>query len=91
MHLLAAADWMEAMRLRPDDFIDNFKHTLQHLAHKWYHGLDINNFMVIGGNSPHISVDTSPHKGEILSIYMKGGEPFLSIHLLMTLKSTSEM
>ena len=33
-HLLAAADWMEAMRLKPHDFIDNFKHTLQHLAHE---------------------------------------------------------
>ena len=43
-HLLATADWMEAMQLRPNDFIDNFKHTLQHLAHEWYHGLDINNF-----------------------------------------------
>ena len=33
VHLLATSDWMEAMRLAPDDFIDNFKHTLQHLAH----------------------------------------------------------
>ena len=37
-HLLAAEDWMEAMLIKPDDYIDNFKHTLQHLAHKWYHG-----------------------------------------------------
>ena len=43
-HLLAAADWMEAMRLGPDDFIDNFKHTLQHLALEWYHGLDLHKF-----------------------------------------------
>ena len=43
-HLLAAADWMEAMRLKPHDFIDNFKHTLQHLAHEWYHGLDLQKF-----------------------------------------------
>ena len=43
-HLLAASDWMEAMRIAPDDLIDNFKHTLQHLAHKWYHGLDLNRF-----------------------------------------------
>ena len=43
-HLLAAADWMEAMRIGPGDFIENFKHTLQHLAHKWYHGLDLNQF-----------------------------------------------
>ena len=43
-HLLATADWMEAMRIRPNDFIDNFKHTLPHLAHEWYHGLDIDDF-----------------------------------------------
>ena len=43
-HLLAAADWMEAMRIRPIDFIGNFKHTLQHLACEWYHGLDIDDF-----------------------------------------------
>ena len=43
-HLLAASDWMEAMWHRPNDFIDNFKHTLQHLAREWYHGLDIINF-----------------------------------------------
>ena len=90
-HLLATADWMEAMRFGPGDFIDHFKHTLQHLACEWYHGLDLINFMATGMNSPHISVNTSPHKVEILSIYMKGGEPFHLIHLLMTLKNTSEM
>ena len=26
-HLLAAEDWMEAMRVKPDDYIDTFKHT----------------------------------------------------------------
>ena len=29
-HLLATADWMEAMRIGPGDLIENFKHTLQH-------------------------------------------------------------
>ena len=43
-HLLAAADLMEAMRLKPHDFIDNFKHTLQHLACEWYHGIGIDKF-----------------------------------------------
>ena len=43
-HLLATADWMEAMQLKPNDFIDNFKNTLQHLACEWYHGLDIPKF-----------------------------------------------
>ena len=44
VHLLAAADWMEAMRFGPGDFIEHFKHTLQHLAHKWYHSLDLHQF-----------------------------------------------
>ena len=43
-HLLATADRMEAMRIHPDDFIENFKHILQHLAHEWYHGLDLHQF-----------------------------------------------
>ena len=43
-HLLAATDWMEAMRIRPGDFIENFRHTLQHLAHEWYHDLDLHQF-----------------------------------------------
>ena len=42
-HLLATSDWMEAMQFAPNDLIDNFKHTL-HLAHEWYHGLDLNRF-----------------------------------------------
>ena len=44
MHLLAAEDWMEAMRVKPEDYIDKFKHTLQHLAREWYHGLDTDQF-----------------------------------------------
>ena len=32
------------MRIAPDDLIDNFKHTLQHLACEWYHGLDLHKF-----------------------------------------------
>ena len=32
--------------------------------------------MAIGMNSPHILADTSPHKGEILSICMKGWRTF---------------
>ena len=40
-HLLAAEDWMVAMRIRPGDFIENFRHTLQHLAREWYHSLDL--------------------------------------------------
>ena len=44
MHWLATEDWMEAMRLKPNDYIDKFKHTLQHLAHEWYHGLDTDQF-----------------------------------------------
>ena len=43
-HLLATADWMEAMRIGPGDYIDHFKHTLQHLALEWYHSLDLHQF-----------------------------------------------
>ena len=43
-HLLATADWMEAMRFGPGDFIEHFKHTLQHLACEWYHSLDLHQF-----------------------------------------------
>ena len=28
MHLLATEDWMEAMQVKSDDYIDKFKHTL---------------------------------------------------------------
>ena len=43
-HLLAAQDWMEVMLFRVDDYTDKFKHTLQHLAREWYHGLDMDQF-----------------------------------------------
>ena len=42
--MLAAEDWMEAMQVKPDDYIDKFKHTLQHLACEWYHGLETDQF-----------------------------------------------
>ena len=32
------------MLFRIDDYIDKFKHTLQHLAREWYHGLDTDQF-----------------------------------------------
>ena len=32
VHLLATEDWIEAMQFKSDDYIDKFKHTLQHLA-----------------------------------------------------------
>ena len=35
---------MEVMQFRVDDYIDKFKHTLQHLAREWYHGLDMDQF-----------------------------------------------
>ena len=43
-HLLAAEDWMEAQQVKPNEYIDKFKHTLQHLACEWYHGLDTDQF-----------------------------------------------
>ena len=35
---------MEAMWFHRDDYNDKFKHTLQHLAREWYHGLDLYQF-----------------------------------------------
>ena len=32
------------MLFRADDYTDKFKHTLQHLAREWYHGLDMDQF-----------------------------------------------
>ena len=90
-HLLAAADWMQAMRIRHGDFIENFRHTLQHLALEWYHSLDLHQFCGNWGEfTAHFSNTFLP-KVEILSIYMKGGKPFHLIQLLMILKNTSEM
>ena len=43
-HIYAAEDWVEAMRVRRDDFITKFKHTLNHLAREWYHSLDLDQF-----------------------------------------------
>ena len=31
-HIYAAEDWMEAMHFRENQYIDKFKHTLNHLA-----------------------------------------------------------
>ena len=39
-HIYAAEDWMEAMHFREDQYIDKFKHTLNHLAWEWCHSLD---------------------------------------------------
>ena len=35
---------MEAVQVKRNDYIDKFKHTLQHLACEWYHGLDTDQF-----------------------------------------------
>ena len=43
-HIYAAEDWMGAMRVRRDDYIVKFKHTLNHLAREWYHSLDLGQF-----------------------------------------------
>ena len=43
-HIYATEDWMEAMHFREDQYIDKFKHTLNHLAQEWYHSLDRDTF-----------------------------------------------
>ena len=35
---------MEVMCFRENQYIDKFKHTLNHLAWEWYHSLDRGNF-----------------------------------------------
>ena len=65
------------MLFRVDDYIDKFKHTLQHLAREWYHCLDMDQFGGNCTNSLDISVDTSPPKEETSNICMKGGDHFL--------------
>ena len=42
--MLAAENWMEAMLFERVEYNDKFKHTLQHLAREWYHGLDMCQF-----------------------------------------------
>ena len=42
-HVYAAEDWIEAMHFRQNQYIDKFKHTLNHLAREWYHSLDLDN------------------------------------------------
>ena len=61
-HIYAADDWMEVMRVRRDDFITKFKHTLNHLAREWYHSLDLDQFR--GISLPPILVGISQLKVE---------------------------
>ena len=79
------------MRFHRNDYNDKIKHTLQHLAREWCHGLDMCQFGDSCANLPDTSVDISPLKVEIFNIYMKDGELFLLIQIVMTLKNTSEM
>ena len=82
-HIYAAEDWMEAMHFREDQYIDKFKHTLNHLAQEWYHSLEILS-MVIGKSLPNILAGISLPKVKISSICMKDGEPFLLTQPMMT-------
>ena len=63
-HVFAVEDWMEAMHFRENQYIDKFKHTLNHLAREWYHSLDLDEF---GKNSLELSVgtfDSQDHRGK---------------------------
>ena len=64
-HIYAAEDWMEVMRVRRDDFITKFKHTLNHLAREWYHSLDLDQLEEIGIGLPPILVGISQLRVEI--------------------------
>ena len=56
---------MEAMRVRRDDYITKFKHTLNHLAREWYHSLDLDQFrgdwnrfttILVGISQPRVEI-----------------------------------
>ena len=71
-------DWMEAMHFREDQYIDKFKHTLNHLAREWYHSLDRDTFHGDWEEfTKHFSRYFSLPKAEISNICMKDGEPSL--------------
>ena len=90
-HLLAAADWMEAMQIHPGDFIENFRHTLQHLALEWYHSLNLHQFHGNWGEfTTHFSKYFSTQGRNIKHLHERW-RTFHSIQLLMILKNTSEM
>ena len=83
-HIYAAEDWMEAMHFREDQYIDKFKHTLNHLAQEWYHSLDRDTFH---GDWEEFTKHFSRYfstQGQISSICMKDGEPFLLTQPMMT-------
>ena len=50
-----------------------------------------NNSVAVGMNLPNISAGTFPHKEEILSTYMKDGDPSHLTLTQMILKSISAM
>ena len=74
-HIYAAEDWMEAMHFREDQYIDKFKHTLNHLAQEWYHSLDRVTFHgdclgpiawpMLGACSSHSEAHAHPHPPNI--------------------------
>ena len=90
-HIYAAEDWMEAMRVRRDDFITKFKHTLNHLAREWYHSLDLDQFGGDWDGLPLILVGISQLRVETLNISMKDGGLSLLTLLMMTSKNILEM
>ena len=90
-HIYAAEDWMEAMRVRRDDFITKFKHTLNHLAREWYHSLDLDQFEGDWNRfTTHFS-RISQLRVETLNISMKDGGLSLLTLLMMTSKNILEM
>ena len=91
-HIYAAEDWMEAMRVRRDDFITKFKHTLNHLAREWYHSLDLDQFRGDWESVYHpILVGISSTQGRNINISMKDGGLSLLTLLMMISKNILEM
>ena len=82
---------MEAMCFREDQYIDKFKHTLNHLHENgtiaWTEVL----FMVIGKSLQNTLVGISLPKAVISNIYMRDGEPSLLTQPMMDIENISEM
>ena len=75
---MATQDWMEAMLFEVDAYTDKFKHTLQHLAREWYHGLDMDQF----GSNWHEFTRHFSTQGRNIK-HMKGGDHFPLLQIQM--------
>ena len=72
------------MHFREDQYIDKFKHTLNHMAQEWYHSLDRDTFHGDWKSLPNTLAGISLPKAGISNICMKDGELSLLTQPMMT-------